>query len=232
MADNSTETIKKQDETALVPENSVENILAEAGRDVVLKFGFVAEYLPDIAPSFFQNGKPTRRWEALVAHLGQYDDAGLLENAADVLDSVRVMMAEGNAIQIMDMIHVQMNRLRRELVGTWDGKDVFRVKSIIDAMAKANRAAQEIKDSAGFSRVARKQIGVGGQSEFERILTALDAAVAGGEETVDMTQLLIQRASVRKEIAEQGSLLGEDAARVISDESTLSAEEMNELAGM
>lgn len=233
MSENSNQIPKNIEDTPLISDslpNTFEGILAEAGREVVLKFGTVSEYLPDFAPSFFKDGKPTRRWEAMVAHLAQYDNAGLLENAADVLDAIRVHMAEGNAIQIMDMIHSQLNRLKVETKGTWDGKDVFRIKSIVDAMAKANRACQEIKDSAGFSRVARRQVGIGGQNELERLLITLDKAVSQGSESVDMSELLAQRAVVRAEISEQGSLL--EDAQLLSDDSSLTRQEMDELAGL
>lgn len=229
MSEKTPEIQKNQDETPIIPENSVENILQEAGREVVLKFGFV-EYLPDIAPSLFEGGKGTRLYEMLVAHLGQYEQGGLLDNASDVMDAVRVFYAETIAVQVSDMMYKQAQRLRKELVGTWDGKDTFRLNKVIDAIAKINRSVVEIKSSSGFSRVARKEIGVGGQSELERVLAEIQKSVEGGAQAVDMADWLIQRPAVRKELSGQSSLLDVEDARVVSDETGLTSDELRELA--
>ena len=208
---------------------SLSEILVSAGEETINKFGFFKVYLPDLAKGLFDDktGLPNRVYEALIAALGSYDHAGLVENHADVMDAVRVFYAETIFIQVADALQTQLSRMQASpFSGTWSDKDAQRVRSITEALYKANKAAQEVKDAAGFSRVSRKAVGTGGGGEFGRLLLALEQVATGQTMAVEAAQLLVQRRPARLDES-QGDLL--EANVVSEDGQTLTPEERHEL---
>ena len=145
-------------------------VLADARGELAARFGWLADYMPTFMPEIETDGELKR---AFAAYLAEKSRAGMIENIAEAMDGARLFFVETVCLRMASVVHQQMKRL--QATGTLDSKDAFKLQKLMDAFARVNKIAVEIKDSAAMSRRSRMEMGMAGGNPFQKLLADLQS---------------------------------------------------------
>jgi len=168
----------------------------EAAAGLVSRLSWLERELPSLMPAMAEYTRP----EFLSQLVGALREDGLLENTVDGLDAIQTALITVITMRASDLVGQQLARLQdAKMTGTLDTKQAFGLQKIMDALTRAMKAAGELKDAAGFSKRARRELGDVRADALQRMLeeVAREGGIAEREDaTVFLAGGLVKRPKV------------------------------------
>jgi len=172
-----------------VPALREDRLLVEAEKaaaGLVSRLSWLEGALPSLMPAMAEYTTP----EFLSQLVAALREDGLLEKTVDGLDAIQTALITIITMRASDLVGQQLARLQAaKTMGTLDTKQTFALQKIMDALTRAMKAAGELKDAAGFSKRARRELGDVRADALQRLLDDV-AREDGVPESEDATVFL------------------------------------------
>ena len=197
--------------------------LEEARPEIEDRFAWLTRRMPVFMPAVRDDAEVRDAFRDFVEGLAQ---AGMIDNLAELLDVARVFLAETISMRAASIVTKYLMRLE-DYKGTFDGSHGFTLEKLMASFQRANKTAQEIKDSAAMSRRSRMEAGLGSQNALAQMLKRLQEE-ASKTSAPDVSGCLVQGRA--KSVRDDGGQIDAQFEELAVDERPVTDEELEFLA--